>query len=315
MTADAVAQPVTAAPSPGPPAAKVHGLREPSDETYQLAARASKRAHARATPVRIRFIERAQAEDPPPPLARLLRGGRGGEVRLKVLLALLWLGSGGDHVVRFPAHSFAGLLGLPDRYVNGARRVNDALNWLRDHDFIAIQRVPGREPKITLRSELGTGDPYVVPARAPKNPTTGKATADNVYVQLPVSYWTRGWAVKLSGSATAMLLVLLLLERSARGRPAERELEQPGVWVSPDEAVRRFDLSEDTRSRGFGELRRHGLVLVARQPVNADFGWRRVRNVYTLFQPVMDMDLTKIGDADMSSQGRSATPRPMEASP
>jgi hypothetical protein len=67
----------------------------------------------------------------------------------------------------------------------------------------------------------------------------------------------------LSAAATAMLLVLLVLERSSRGVMAQRLLQEdaPGVWVSPDQAIHRFDLSEDTRSRGFRELERQGLVM------------------------------------------------------
>ena len=198
-------------------ATRAREFRRPSDEALRVAAQAAKRARDRATPVRIRFIERAQPEDPPPPLARVIRGGLGGEVRLKLLLALLWLGAGGQHDVQFPAHTYAALLGLPDRYTNGARRVNDALNWLRDHAFITIERVAGHEPKITLLSELGNGRPYVVPGQAPKDPETDKATLDNIYVRLPVAFWTKGWAATLSGPATAMLLVLLLLERTRPG--------------------------------------------------------------------------------------------------
>lgn len=271
-------------------ATRAREFRRPSDEALRVAAQAAKRARDRATPVRIRFIERAQPEDPPPPLARVIRGGRGGEVRLKLLLALLWLGAGGQHDVQFPAHTYAALLGLPDRYTNGARRVNDALNWLRDHAFITIERVAGHEPKITLLSELGNGRPYVVPGQAPKDPETDKATLDNIYVRLPVAFWTKGWAATLSGPATVMLLVLLLLERTPARVLMQRwaDGDELGVWVSPDQAIRRFDLSEDTRSRGFRELVRHGLVFVDRQRVHGDFEWRRVRNVYMLVADAMD---------------------------
>jgi hypothetical protein len=275
---------------PGGPATRVREIDRPPDEALRLAAQAAKRVRERATPVRIRFIERVMPDDAPPPLALLLRGGRGGEVRLKLLLALLWLGAGGQHDVQFPPHSYAALLGLPDRYGNGARRVNDAINWLRDHRFITVDRVPGQSPKITLLSELGTGRTYVVPGRAPKDPATGKATPENIYVQLPVTFWTKGWVAVLSTAATAMLLVLLLLERQALPVMMKRfaQGDELGVWVSPAEAIRRFDLSEDTRSRGFRELQRHGLVIVGRQRVHGDFERRRLRNVYTFFGFVLD---------------------------
>ncbi len=178
-------------------------------------------------------------------------------------------------------YSFAALLGLPEQFGKGARRVNDALNWLRDHAFITLERTPGKEPKVTLLSELGDGRPYLVPGRAAKNRKTGKATPDNLYIQLPVGFWTDGLAATLSGRATAMLLVLLLLERSPGDKFGD-------LWASPGEALRRFDLSEDTRYRGFRELAQHGLVMVDRQPVRGDLEARRarrVRNVYTLLLP------------------------------
>ena len=284
-------------PHPDRAATRAREFGRPSEEALRIAAQAAKRVHGRTTPVRIRFIERAQpdADDPPPPLARVIRGGRGGEVRLKLLLALLWLGAGGQHDVQFPAHSYAALLDLPDRYGNGARRVNDALNWLRDHAFITIERKPGQTPKITLLSELCNGGPYVVPGKATKDPATKKATPDNIYIQLPVAFWTKGWAATLSGPATAMLLVLLLLERSQDtdlDRLLQRlaEGDKPGVWVSPDRAIRRFDLSEDTRSRGFRELAQHGLVSIDRQRVHGDFEGVRVRNVYMLLRSALDLE-------------------------
>src|SRR6266852_4842857 len=69
--------------------------KQPSDTAFRLARRLSERIAERSARVRFGFVCRRQG-DGPPPLARVLRGGRGGEVRLKLLLTLLWVAGGGD---------------------------------------------------------------------------------------------------------------------------------------------------------------------------------------------------------------------------
>lgn len=257
-------------------------MRPVSDEAWEAADAAARRVKRRLTPVRVRFVRRADPFQSPPPLARMLRGGRGGEVRLKSYLALLWLAGGGrEHTVRFTARTYASLLGLHNPAVSGARRVNDALCWLEREQFITVARRPGHEPLITLLSDAGTGTPYVPPGAAEKDWASGKAEPDNVYVKLPPTFWTGGWAAALPGPALAMLLVTL-------------DLRQRRSWVSPREFALRYDLSEDTRSRGFAALRAAGLVDVGKQPVSRDrdgFEWRRVRNTYTFQPSVLDMGL------------------------
>src|SRR5688572_19748264 len=81
-----------------------------------VAQRAAEQAGARSAAIRYAFIARAEAADPSPPLARLLRGsgGRGGAVRLKLYLTMLWLARGRqDPVFAYPAQQYAALLGLP----------------------------------------------------------------------------------------------------------------------------------------------------------------------------------------------------------
>src|SRR4051794_4818306 len=70
-----------------------------SEETLERLARANRKARERATAVRHGFV----GSDPQvpdrvdeAPLALLLRGTRGGAVRLKFYLALLWQAGGGD---------------------------------------------------------------------------------------------------------------------------------------------------------------------------------------------------------------------------
>lgn len=55
------------------------------------------------------------------------------------------------------------------------------------------------------------------------------------------------------------------------------------VWFSPDIARSRFDLSDDTRSKGLTELTRAGLISTSRRPVGlGPFDDNRYRNVYAI---------------------------------
>ena len=115
----------------------------------------------------------------------------------------------------------------------------------------------------------------MVPAAAPKDQETAKIAEEHWHVWLPPTFWTKGWATTLSAAGIAILLVMLVLER-------QRKPTQPSFWISPDQARRRFGLSEDTWTKGTAELRKLGLIDVGRKPVSEEFGWRRVRNTYAL---------------------------------
>src|SRR4051812_19975859 len=86
--------------SAGPP-------RRPSVDALTAAEFLNTRVKGRKAQVRRRMIERLDNNPEPPPLARLLRGGRGGAVRTKLLLSILWVAAGEGHDVRFPARAFA----------------------------------------------------------------------------------------------------------------------------------------------------------------------------------------------------------------
>src|ERR1700739_718675 len=96
--------------------------RHPSSAALALLGRANERVKGqskdgRHTPVRHGFIERANhPSDVDPPTASLLRASKGGALRLKLYLALLWQAGGGDerHAARWPARAWAELLDLPN---------------------------------------------------------------------------------------------------------------------------------------------------------------------------------------------------------
>ena len=245
----------------------------------EYAALVARRVHDRATPVRWSFIRGAGSS--PPPMTRMLRGGRGGSVRLKLFLAFLWFAANPPHDVTYPARAWAGLLGLDDPESGGARRVTDGIDWLAAHDFVKVSRQRGRPAHVTLLHESGDGSGYQPPydsvteLQAAGEPSNSSALMREYYAQLPVTFWTNGWAAVLSGRAVAMLLALLA---ELGDLPPSTEL-----WFSPFVAKERFGLGDDARSAGLRELQSVGLVEVHRRSINKDaFDFRRMRNAYTI---------------------------------
>lgn len=255
--------------------------KEPSDSALQLAERLSERVGHRSARIRFDFVRRADGIPALPPLARLLRGGRGGEVRLKLLLALLWVAGGGDErhaTSAWPARAWAALLDLDDPELHGQRRVRDAIRWLEQEGFLRTERQPGRPMVLQLLLEDGSGKDYFDPAPPAKKKKESKEAwlGSDLYIQLPASFWTEGWAARLTGRALAMLLVLREVTFSGDWR-----------WVSPSQARQRYGLSEDTWSKGVAELKANKIIEIRKKAVGEEvFDFRRVRNTYKL--PVDD---------------------------
>jgi hypothetical protein len=272
--------PVTSIQAPTTPVAEdetaVKQVRSQQDVALALA----RRVKDRDLQLRRRFACRSSVDEDEPPLAQMLRGGQGGQVRLKLYLSLLWVGVGAGNQVTFPAPTWATLLGLPDPEGKGSRRIRDALTWLATQGLIILQGGSGKPSTVTLLDDGGTKTPYVVPgiaiARAQKSEAP---VTDDLYFKLPPTFWTAGWIVHLSGAAVAMLLVLL---SEQRGRSRE-------FWMSPRIADDRYVISEDTRSRGVHELQRHHLLDVHRRPVRASpLDTPRYRNTYVLHIAMLD---------------------------
>jgi hypothetical protein len=209
-------------------------------------------------------------------MARMLRGGRGGEVRLKLYLSLLWFGRNTSALrVAYPAQAWAELLDLANPATAGTRRIQDALRWLESQDFIRLERHRGEATAIHLLDDAGSGEQYDPAGQAVNRLRDSIHKIQHYYVQLPSQFWTQGWICILSGAAVGMYLAILHERRSP-------EDETP-VWFSPDIARSRFDLSDDTRSKGLTELSRAGLITTSRRPVGlGPFDDNRYRNVYTL---------------------------------
>lgn len=271
-------------------------LEQARDTALQL----SERAQRVSVPLRAGFVE-SPSPAFVPPLASLLRGGRGGEVKVKVLLSILWTATAAPYSVRRGARVWAALIGLPDPNGKGAARVNDALRTLTKDKFLRSDRQRGKTAELTLLSELGTGADYTHPGEAwaaAKGADPRERRRMQRYIKLPVTLWTSGWIAALDGPGLAMLLILL---SAARGRDPE------DLWFTPQVASDRYALSETTRARGIAELKRYGLVAVYRTPVARDqISSRRFRNTYTLNTHVFDLHPESALEA--ATAGKPRTP-------
>jgi hypothetical protein len=188
-----------------------------------------------------------------------MRGGQGGEVRLKLYLTMSLLAVRAPFdIPAAPARSWAEALGLDDSERNGARRVSDAIDWLAGYKLIVAEQRQGTPGAVRLLSQDGLGDPYVRP------------TPVGRYVRLGLGLWYDGWIVRLSGTGLALLIVLLDLQ-GGRAQPQ---------WISPAQARRRYDLSPDTWTKGLKELQELELVTVSRRIQGDFFDYRRMRNAY-----------------------------------
>jgi hypothetical protein len=253
-------------------------LPTPAATALEAAESLAKYAKKEA-PVRYGFISRERGDLPKPPLARLLRGergGSGGNVRLGLMLSMLWYVHD-DPTLVFPARAWAALLGLDGPEVQGARRIKTALRWLESNGLIRLETAPGHDTVIHLLEETGSGRRYELPgATYARLQSNAAAAAPHRYIRLPRELWTHGWLSVMSGPAIAMMLILW----AESGRDVASE-QPPLVWLSPKMAEERYAVSEDTRLKGARELTRLGLIRTSRRAVTPEsFEFRRGRNVH-----------------------------------
>ncbi|MFF2541661.1 hypothetical protein ACFVUY_03775 [Kitasatospora sp. NPDC058063] len=211
-----------------------------------------------------------KADDGRPPLARLVHGGRGGAVRLRLYLCITMMATSAPYDLQRPptGSTWCRLLGLPED--GGPRRVTSNLKWLADARLISLTRRWGGPPAITLLDPAGTGAPYVRPL--------GR------YVGVPAELWENGWLLDLSPTALALLLVLL---------------ERQGGQSEPQYVTRHrrdlYGLSPDTWTKARKELEGQGLLTVRRVPQGSDFDYQRLRNTYWVELSRLKLPSTPLG--------------------
>jgi hypothetical protein len=230
----------------------------PNPESERLLVRAVERSERKAIQLPVGFMRSASGD---PPLAILLRGGQGGEVRLKLYLSMTLLAARHPFEIRqMPSRAWAEMLALAAPQTLGGRRVADALQFLRDQKFIAVTPAAGAPATVKLLSPLLTGQRYSRPRPQSR------------YVSLPAAFWREQWITHLSGAGVALLLVLLELQGGIK-----QQADAPSV---PRERRVEYGLSDDTWTRARKELEAAGLLEVRRVPQGREFDWRRMRNTY-----------------------------------
>ena len=244
----------------------------------------AKRRRAGA-PVRNSFVI-AEPGRSRPPLAELLNstkgagGGRGGQVRLKLFLSLLWVCAKEPYEAIRPARAWAALLGLDDVETNGVRRIHSAIRDLEERDLVRVRERGGQASAIRPLSDRGSGRKYEPPSET-YNRLDQKNTSEEVlrrhrYFRVPSGLWTAGHIATLSGPGLAMLLVV---------RCEQRGVDAAEVWFSPQMAAERYGLAESTRVQGLQQLRAHGLLTTRARSVSESgiyIDEFRRRNVHTL---------------------------------
>lgn len=220
-------------------------------------------------PLRRSFVERESGSSTLTPLASLLRtqtstGGRGGALRISLLLTLIWINARPPYSTSRVAAYWAELLGRDDPRGDGARAVRDALHELADRDFIEL-RSSGARTTITLRNETTPLDEEGAPV--PYEPPYSK----DAYLQVPRAFWSDGLAGDLSGAGVAMYLCALALTRS----------DDPEFFISAGYFEDRYGISRSSRKRGLTELVEHGVLTFTVEESIDESTFRKVRrNVY-----------------------------------
>lgn len=202
-------------------------------------------------------------EGEPPPLTRLIRGGRGGEARTKLYLTACMIAAASPYSYskETPASSWAEVLGLPDPSLRGARRISDAFAWLDKNKYLKVDRRQGRPPTFSLLDQHLTGGPYT-------KPTTK-------YTTVPIALWSNHWIAALSAADLAVLLAIL-------DAPGEDEPGVLGPRYLTGSQKAHTHLSADSWTKATQRLSALGLLTVDRQVEGGPMMYRRNRNVYQL---------------------------------
>lgn len=212
-------------------------------------------------PVRRRFV-RSDNASRPSPMISIYRGGRGGDVAIRLYVALIWRSARPPFDSTESAAAWATLLDLDDPTGNGARRVRAALKKLSAAKLIRVEADPGRVSRIVLLREDGSGKPYQLPSTA-FTAARGSRRDVHRYFKVPTNLWLDGQFQSLSGPALVMLMIFL----------AEQGAEGKEVWFSVSVFQERYGVSPATRSAGTKELRARGLLVETSEKLGGRSGF------------------------------------------
>lgn len=200
-----------------------------------------------------------------PPLSQLIQGGRGGEVRLKLYLTVTMVATRAPYSYDSPNPiQWAETLGVTGK--TPSRRVSTAMRWLAQHNFVRLDRRPGKFPTITLLDPALSKEPYKRPIDKGSH-----------YVTLPLGIWKQGWILDLSATELALLLVLFDVQQGK---------DQARYVAGSDRAA--YGFSTDTWTKATKTLRERGLLEIWRVPQGGEFDYRRMRNMYRINRQRLD---------------------------
>jgi hypothetical protein len=218
-----------------------------------------------------------RTDDGAPTLARLIQGGRGGGVRMKLYLSnVLLAGSthlhadyGRNTIFDVSGRMWARALALPDPDHAGARRIADAQNQLVDLKLIELERRPSEPPIVRLRHPSGSGGNWVEPG--------------SPYVRVPLEIWTNRWLWYLTGKELAVLIALIDLcgGKGLDGTGGPQALS--GTYL------RHYGMSDDTWRIASAALEKAGLIYTDLDIVGADLVTPRRRKRYKVLTEQLDI--------------------------
>jgi hypothetical protein len=204
----------------------------------------------------------------PPPLAQLIRGGRGGEIRLKLYLTACLIAAAPpfQYSRPSPAARWAEALSVPAPGAQGARRVSDAFTWLDTHKFLAVDRARGRPPKFTLLSQSLDDKEYVKP--------TGH------YTTVPLTLWTSHWIAALSGIELAVYLAI-------KDGPGQDAVGTANPRYLTGDQRDEYGFAPDTWTRATKQLVQLGLISVDTRVEGGNMQFRRNRKIYRVLDDAL----------------------------
>ncbi len=176
--------------------------------------------------------------------------------------------SGGEYDATYPSQVWARGLRLDATQLSARNSISRTWAWLDRQRLVERSRV-GRDARITLLYDDGSGSPYVHPHdRDPQERS----------LRLPYAFWRERRDAKLGLAATAVLLILLHAKAGFVPLTAERVPDWYGISVSTFEkgvqTLRRADLLERRRDEIDAPLSAIGKTFIYRYRLIGAFARR-----------------------------------------
>ncbi len=235
----------------------------PTPQQEALAA-LLERSGRESVPIRRSFVQDRRRGGGPGPLAAFVTGRRRRALDLYLLLHAVTSKSPWD--VELPGVVWGRLLGLAPQASGTA--VTRQWTWLGEQKLVAEAVSAGRERRLVLLREDGSGRPYEHPGAS-----TAQGAAEGDYFHLPHSYWTAGMQDLADLPTKAVLLIALSLS--------------DGFLLPLDKGPRWYGISKDTVRTGLRGLLSRGFLEVTETSKSAPLsamGWTIERR-YTLRGP------------------------------